>query len=292
MASSAAGQETLIGIVGKDFVMLGADSSVSQSIALQSVQMDKIAVVSDPFPHSHEIARKEQQTILAAAAGDLADSSFLLGELKAQIAIREYESIVGCDVEYISMNHGESSDPDSSNTNNDCLSVEAVARLARGHIASSLRSQSPFKVCLLVAGMQQVHLHDEENMTIPFSSRLQQQVQRASRDFQQQMDSTTSAVSANDNDNADNRDLSSIKPRLYWLDSYGAMQKLHYGAHGLGANFLLSILDQGFAANMSREDALHLIQECFRQLRLRYVINSPQPPSIKCVDVYGCHVMK
>ena len=32
--SSAAGQETLIGVVGRDFVVLGADSSSSSSLAL------------------------------------------------------------------------------------------------------------------------------------------------------------------------------------------------------------------------------------------------------------------
>jgi 20S proteasome alpha/beta subunit len=76
------------------------------------------------------------------------------------------------------------------------------------------------------------------------------------------------------------------------LDNYGALQKLPFGAHGLGANFLLSILDQGYSRDMSREDALSLIQECFRQLKLRFVMNSPQLPSIKCIDQHGCHVIQ
>ena len=99
-ASSAAGQETLIGIVGRDFVMLGADSSVSQSIALQSSTVDKISVVVDHFPSSCE-KRDGQQTILAAAAAS--DSDRLLGMLVAMAAIREYETSMGSDVEYIGM---------------------------------------------------------------------------------------------------------------------------------------------------------------------------------------------
>ena len=56
----------------------------------------------DPFPSSCE-KRDGQQTILAAAAGDAADSDRLLGMLAAMAAIREYETSVGSDVEYIGM---------------------------------------------------------------------------------------------------------------------------------------------------------------------------------------------
>jgi 20S proteasome alpha/beta subunit len=277
VASSAAGQETLIGIVGRDFVMLGADSSVSQSIALQSSTVDKISVVVDPFPSSCE-KRDGQQTILAAAAGDAADSDRLLGMLAAMAAIREYETSVGSDVEYIGM---QDSRPQTSSQ--DGLTVEAMARLARGQIASSLRTRTPLHVCLLIAGMQ-VRTGEEEEDFTSFSSHLQSQVQLASRSFQET--TTTSPASA-----ATLPEDDPWKPRLYWLDSYGSLQRLHYGAHGLGANFLLSVLDQNYRNNLSREQAAKLIRECFHQLRQRYVINSPQPPCIKCVDRNGCHIL-
>ena len=121
-ASSAAGSETLIGIVGKDFILLGADSSVSQSIALTVSNVDKITPLIDPFPNndngyddlrrqktkvgittSESVpetvsfvtkskirqqrgrggGRRRQQTIVAAAAGDAADSDKVLSILKA-----------------------------------------------------------------------------------------------------------------------------------------------------------------------------------------------------------------
>ena len=119
-ASSAAGSETLIGIVGKDFILLGADSSVSQSIALTVSNVDKITPLIDPFPNNDngydDLRRQEtkvgittsesvpetvsfvtkskiqqqrgrrrrrQQTIVAAAAGDAADSDKVLSILKA-----------------------------------------------------------------------------------------------------------------------------------------------------------------------------------------------------------------
>jgi hypothetical protein len=117
-ASSAAGSETLIGIVGKDFILLGADSSVSQSIALTVSNVDKITPLIDPFPNNgngyddlrrqktkfgitasesfpetvsfimkskiqQQRRRRRQQTIVAAAAGDAADSDKVLSILKA-----------------------------------------------------------------------------------------------------------------------------------------------------------------------------------------------------------------
>lgn len=118
-ASSAAGSETLIGIVGKDFILLGADSSVSQSIALTVSNVDKITPLIDPFPNNdngyddlrrqktkvgittsesvpetvsfvtkskiqqQRGRRRRQQTIVAAAAGDAADSDKVLSILKA-----------------------------------------------------------------------------------------------------------------------------------------------------------------------------------------------------------------
>ncbi|EED92273.1 predicted protein, partial [Thalassiosira pseudonana CCMP1335] len=78
-----------------------------------------------------------------------------------------------------------------------------------------------------------------------------------------------------------------LMPRLYWLDQYGSIQNLKYGAHGFGSNFALSVLDQRFRSNLSRKEAMELIRECFEQLRQRYVINSPQPPRIKCIDAFG-----
>jgi 20S proteasome subunit beta 4 len=283
-ASSAAGQETLIGIVGRDFVMLGADSSVSQNIALQSSTVDKIMVLVDPFPSSCE-KRDKQQTILAAAAGDAADSDRLLGMLAAMAAIREYETSVGSDVEYIEMQ--DSVPQTSRSSSQDSLTVEAVARLARGQIASSLRTRTPLRVCLLIAGMQVLSGEEEQEDFTSFSSNLQSQVQHASRSFQETTTTTFPASTASLREDDDPWK----QPRLYWLDSYGSLQRLHYGAHGLGANFLLSVLDQNYRDNLSREQAAQLIRECFHQLRQRYVINSPQPPCIKCVDNNGCHLL-
>lgn len=78
------------------------------------------------------------------------------------------------------------------------------------------------------------------------------------------------------------------QPKLFWIDQYAALESLEYGAHGYASNFVLSILDRGFRKDMSKEDAIELMKDCFRQLRIRYLINCPEEPCIKCIDKNGC----
>ena len=84
---SAAGQDTLIGIVGRDFVIMGADTSSSGGggIALTSSNIDKIAVVHDGrgvmnvdgsnigSGCASSMESLEQQAIAVGFAGDAAD---------------------------------------------------------------------------------------------------------------------------------------------------------------------------------------------------------------------------
>ena len=82
---SAAGQDTLIGVVGRDFVLIGADTAASSGgIAITSSSVDKVAVVHDGgrFLSSGEASddveslRREglsQQAIAVGFAGDIAD---------------------------------------------------------------------------------------------------------------------------------------------------------------------------------------------------------------------------
>ena len=257
LSQSAAGQETLIGIVGRDFVILGADSSVSSSIAFTASNLDKIAILDG------------QETIAAAAAGDAADSDRLLGMLSAQCAIREYES--GGDVKYIMMDEIER--PPNCATS---LTVKEVAHLARNRISSALRSRAQLKVCLLVAGM----MESEEIHTELFSKRLQTQASGNAVTAISELPSEISTPGP------------SLKPHLFWLDPYGSLQKLRYAAHGHAANFMLSIMDQSYNPDLSREEAIQIVRDCFDQLRIRYVINAPQPPCIKCIDKDGCRLIR
>jgi 20S proteasome alpha/beta subunit len=341
-SSSAAGTETLVGIQGRDFVILGADSSVSQSIALTASNLDKIAVLVDPFPSGdnsnpktknakkNSLSTTRQQCIVAAVAGDAPDADRLVGTLAAHAAIREYEAGVGCDVDFVDCRDANRTDAaamaryDSATSDRDLapsigapapggLSVHDAAHLARHLIASRLRSSAPLKVCLLVAGMVPIRTIPEEGsyvqrrqslprLIVPSTSaeastsravqgsqseRVQQQVRGATMPIGGPVKSDPIQLADIDT----SRQLLRLEPRLFWLDEYGSIQRLAYGAHGFGSNFALSILDEGYRSDLTKERAIELMRSCFDQLRLRYVINSPQPPCIKCVDRHGCHLV-
>jgi 20S proteasome subunit beta 4 len=298
MTYSAAGDtESLVGIVGKDFVMLGADSSISQSISVTTSNVDKIAVVVDPHQlllddkDSDDIADKHprQQAILAAAAGDAADTDRLIGMLRAHAAIREYEAGVGCDVNYVDLDSESIKEipviPTFA-TSEPGLDTEGVAHLARGQIATALRSQTPLDVRLLIAGL--TYNDDNPSEIHEFVS---QQVQWQIQQTAGPQNPTLPSSALEETGIFQQKFTTLLQPRLFWLDNYGALQELQYGAHGYGSNFLLSILDNGYRPNMSREQAADLLRECFAQLRQRYIINSPQPPCIKCVDAKGCRLI-
>ena len=274
LSQSAAGQETLVGIVGKDFVILGADSSISSSIAFTASNLDKIAILDGP------------RTIAAAAAGDAADSDRLLGLLSAHCAIREYEH--GGDVKYIWMDELTRRSPRRQQG----LTVQEIAHLARNQIASSLRSRNQLKVCLLVAGMMMTS--GDEIESEDFSRRLQQQASGNAKSESESTTGTTTTTTTTTNImTTNNISISgSLKPNLFWLDPYGSLQKIQYGAHGHGANFVLSLMDQSYRPDLGREEAIQIVRNCFDQLRIRYVINAPQPPCIKCIDNNGCQLIQ
>ncbi|GKY98674.1 hypothetical protein MPSEU_000823700 [Mayamaea pseudoterrestris] len=301
-ASSVAGTETLIGIVGSDFILLGADSSVSQSIVLTSSSVDKISILAQA-PHIMDNDKQRrmhrQQCIAAATAGDAADADRLVGLLTAAATIAEYQNGVGTDVHYVECGNIEASADETHQSSHSLastspipasgLSVEQVARLAQYQVSSRLRTSTPLRVCMLVGGMQK---HSERRLPssilvpstlLPFASS-QRDVVGA--------DSSSEGKTETEHDNSLTATTSipnsCLQPRLYWLDEYGSMQSLLYGAHGHGSHFCMSILDRNYKANMTKEQALKLMRECFTQLRTRYVINAPQPPCIKCIDARGC----
>jgi 20S proteasome subunit beta 4 len=294
-ASSAAGTETLIGVVGKDYIMIGADSSVSQSIVLTSSDVDKIDVISDPFPEETRKSQdREQQTMVVAAAGEFADVDRLVSYLRASAAQLEFDASIGCDVNIIDLeSNGEERLPPMPPG----LSVSSLAKLARGTIANKLRSQNPFRLGVLIAGMQHEEIgsgYESKEIlksTYPFSfisEEVQKQIQEVSPTIiSRHLEMHNDKVSEPQGGPHD-LGKSALRPHLYWLDEYGSLQKLKYASHGLGSNFLLAILDQGYKENLSREQAAELIQSCFNQLQTRYLINSPKPPIIKCIDANGC----
>lgn len=334
VTSSAAGQETLIGVVGRDFILIGADTSASSSVALTSSNIDKVRVLSDPFPMGRAIHRNyrdisksnrsvgsgggdddevalaqswTQQTIAAAAAGESADCDRVCDILAAHCALREYETGVGCDVETVydgsAAFHGAEDNNDGQIGGSSMidasapsgLDAESVAYLARSIISQSLRSKDRLSVCLLIAGMVKVDATDDkppDGNDTSYSGRLQRQVEAATSTYGGARRTSDVGTAAKNKENIAAARSQHLVPRMFWLDEYGSIQQLNYGCHGYASNFALSILDRGYRPNMSREEATDLIKNCFEQLRTRYIINSPNPPRIKCIDAGGCRAME
>lgn len=331
VSSSVAGQETLIAIKGQDFIILGADSSSSSSISLTSNNVDKIKIIIDPFPYNNNERNDNsdnkrytsgQQVIAVASAGNLADNERLIGNLIAHAVSMEYQHSLGSDVHCI-YHGGDEADTVGSTTGSTAfrafggLDAETIAHLARGLIANSLRSrQGSLKSCLLIAGMTlspTTAFYDNKSddtattsayassntSNIPvqsFSKNLQRQVQAATDEFinyhKQTLENEINHTKQQDTLIKHHPPSPFLKPSLYWLDEYGSLQNIEYGAHGLASNFVLSILDQNYKSTLSKEDAIQLIMNCFQQLRKRFVINSPELPCIKCIDANGCTLIQ
>jgi len=164
-----------------------------------------------------------------------------------------------------------------------------------------MRSRAPLQLCLLVGGMARCNNNNggssNKSQVHVVDNRVQKQISAASASYSKSKSSmidTTSYDSVekeqkkNKDDDSQQTSLNPyLTPKLFWLDQYGSIQSMKYAAHGYASNFAYSILDQRYRAGMTREESIELIRECFGQLRQRYVINSPQPPRIKCIDRYG-----
>mmetsp|Transcript_10483 Transcript_10483/g.12167 ORF Transcript_10483/g.12167 Transcript_10483/m.12167 type:complete len:346 (+) Transcript_10483:89-1126(+) len=310
-SSSVAGQETLIGIVGTNFIILGADSSLSSSISLTSNTIDKIKIIVDPFPHNERLNIKNrddmQQVIAIASAGDTADSERIIGQLSGHASSMEFQHI-GCDVKCIY--RGNNNNLSNTMSSPAGLDAESVAYLARGMIASALRSRGQLKTCLLVAGMVRCHKklghvkeciswegeeesRGNENNAIDtsFSQRIQKQIQTVTQGYIGTKDDVMGMRKVERQTATEDSQSTFLKPKLFWLDEYGSIQSVEYAAHGLASNFALSILDRGYNSNLSKEEAIDLMSDCFSQLRKRFVINCPEPPCIKCIDANGCKII-
>ena len=186
-ASQAAGQETLVGIVGKDFILLGADSSVRQGVALTVSNRDKIATLVDPRVNVHSsssssspppqqsfgsrtrssrLLSQQQQCIAAAVAGDEAMSDRLIGLLQAQATLREYEAGVGADVHFVTSSSSSDTSKEDASLDDEYddvveagVTVRGMAYLARSQL-SSIRPNA--NVCLLLAGMMMTQDDEDE----------------------------------------------------------------------------------------------------------------------------------
>lgn len=61
---------------------------------------------------------------------------------------------------------------------------------------------------------------------------------------------------------------------LYYMDYLGTLQGVPYAAHGYGASFVTSILDQFWRPDLTEQQGLDLMQKCIDEVKRRVVISN------------------
>lgn len=84
---------------------------------------------------------------------------------------------------------------------------------------------------------------------------------------------------------ADDKEVS-----LYTMDYMAGMAKVSFGAQGYASNFVLSILDREWKADMTPEEGLEVIRKCIHELHTRFLISQPKF-LLKVVDHQGIRTL-
>ena len=243
--SSAAGEDTLIGIKGRDCIIMYADSSIGSSISLTSTNVDKIRVLIDPFPtlpYPSNIQKfNRQQAIVAAVAGDSADADRLLGLLAAHALMVEFDSGLGCDIQYLLQRERPILEKYPRYLDSPAgLDAESLSYLVRGEIATYLRSPNRYQVCLLIAGMVRCVRHSPKENIIAYKSEISSKTSKSfAENIQDQVGNAVhlanlvgnenqplvwdTRLQASSNDEVeDDQESLFLTPKLFWLDEYGS----------------------------------------------------------------------
>lgn len=77
---------------------------------------------------------------------------------------------------------------------------------------------------------------------------------------------------------------------LYYMDYLGSLVKVPFAVHGYGSFFSLSVMDRYYKENMTRQEAVDLLQRCVNEINTRFVINLTSF-KVKIVDKDGIHVL-
>ena len=82
-----------------------------------------------------------------------------------------------------------------------------------------------------------------------------------------------------------------IGPELYFMDYLATSHKVNTGGHGYGGMFCLSLFDKHWVPNMSRGQAMDLIDLCVGEVCER-LVTAPTDYLVKIVDKNGVETIK
>lgn len=272
--SHAGYSETLIGIQGKDFILLASDGTVGGGGAvLTTQQLDKIRIF--------------RNGIGIAGMGDPADVDFLMRTLQQKHSIDQPTSHHDRLLTVYDCATGQTRSNTRTNRRSD-WTVECMAEALRYEIYEKLRTRNPMQeTAFLIAGML-LNRGTTTTRRTPDILHVKDQIRVASKAFQQMPDSS-SMDDTSTKDDASLSTTSSKQPALFWLDQYGSLQQVAYGAHGSASTLLWSVLDRGWHENMTLEQAQQLLDDCIQSLNQRFLFNNPKAAFVvKCIDENGC----
>ncbi|GAX14058.1 hypothetical protein FisN_5Lh010 [Fistulifera solaris] len=238
----AAGNSLFMGLVGSDFVLLAADTFVTQSWQIQTVQ--------DPIRVHRNMAF-------------VSSSQRLLNIVETHAIAEEYNQLdsVGSDVTIVKATTGliQQKTPPS-------LQVKGMAQFLR----QCLMQQDAETGCL-VAGMMERNQYDESiDDDDPFAghvvqSQLSQVLTTADRLLPPLPDASLAtsyqAVAV------DNMKEPLYQPCLYWLDAHGSLLTVRYAAIGYASSWMWAWIDQKYRPDMTLTEAISLLTEGWRTLQ-------------------------
>lgn len=260
------GNSLLMGLVGRDFVLLAADALVTQSWQVQTVQ-DPIRV------HRNMAFVSTNQRLL-----DLIHAHAIWMEYSHQEAI-------GADVTLVKGSTGV-----IQRHTRPSLQVSTMAQFLRQYLVQQLRKGEDPEPGCLVAGLIERDCNDEYKQDDFFAGQVvQKQLSQVLTSGDplipplpdKPIDTTHEPiVSASYNDDPP------YQPCLYWLDAYGSLLNVRYAAVGYASPWMWSWLDQRYRPDMTLSEAIALVLEAWQTLRSsRSYLQSK--PCLKYIDAEG-----
>lgn len=72
------------------------------------------------------------------------------------------------------------------------------------------------------------------------------------------------------------------------MDYFGAMHQVQYACQGYAGAMTSGILDKGYKANMTPQEALQLVKKCIEEMRTRFLLRHPVW-ILRSIDKDGIH---
>jgi len=77
-------------------------------------------------------------------------------------------------------------------------------------------------------------------------------------------------------------------PGLFYMDYLASCVKLPFAVHGYGSFFSLSVMDRFYKPDLTKEEAVELLQKAVNEIKTRFIVNMPAY-CVRIIDKDGVH---